>query len=284
MANISGEIEGHIEKMASLNYIVPKVIQIANDNNSSARDIIKVIQMDPVLTGKALKLVNSAFFGLSNEIANLSRAVVLLGMSTIRNLALSCSVMSSFKFNDKICKLTSEDFWKYSMGVSAMCQIIARFRKETKKDIDEYFLAGMLHNIGKALLMQCYPEEYNTAIELAANEEKSISEAEIEVFGISHQVVGERLAQKWKLPQIIIDGMLYYTNPAESQEKHTLVISISSLLLKQSHIGFSGDYFEHEISDELWDKAKISHPAAFNLLQTELPSRLEEARKFIKGN
>jgi HD-like signal output (HDOD) protein len=284
MGNISGEIEGHIEKMASLNYIVPKVIQIANDNNSSARDIIKVIQMDPVLTGKALKLVNSAFFGLSNEIANLSRAVVLLGMSTIRNLALSCSVMSSFKFNDKICKLTSEDFWKYSMGVSAMCQLIARFRKETKKDIDEYFLAGMLHNIGKALLVQCYPEEYNTAIEIAENEGIPIGEAEEETFGVSHQVVGERLAQKWKLPEIVIDSMLHYTDPTESQEKHTLVISISSFLLKQSHIGFSGDYFEHKISDELWNKAKISYPAAFNLVQTELPSRMEEAQKFIKGN
>lgn len=283
MGNISGEIESHIEKMASLNYIVPKVIQIANDNNSSARDIIKVIQMDPVLTGKALKLVNSAFFGLSNEIANLSRAVVLLGMTTIRNLALSCSVMSSFKFNDKICKLTSEDFWKYSMGVSAMCQLIARFRKETKKDIDEYFLAGMLHNIGKALLVQCYPEEYNKAIEIAENNAIPISEAEEEVFGVSHQVVGERLAQKWKLPEVVVDGMLYYTNPAEAREKHTLVISISSFLLKQSRIGFSGDYFEHPIEDELWDRAKISHPAAFNLVQTDLPARMEEAQKFIKG-
>lgn len=284
VSDISDEIEHKLEKMASLSYTVPKVIQVANDNNSSARDIIRVIQLDPVLTGKALKLVNSAFFGLNTPVSSLSRAVILLGLATVKNLAISCSVMSSFKFNDRICRLTSEDFWKYSMGVAAMCQIIARYRRESKQEIEDYFLAGMLHNIGKAFLVQCYPEEYNLAIEIAALNYIPIQEGEEEVFGISHQQVGERLAKKWKLPSMIVDSILYYLIPESSTDKHTPVVSAASFLLKQSRIGYSGDYFEHCLSEEIWAKAGISHVAGFNFLQSELPIKMAEAQTFIRGN
>ena len=78
--------------MATLNFTVPKVMAVSNDLNSSARDLVKVIQMDPVLTAKVLKLVNSAYFALREEVTSLSKAIIMLGINTIKNLAMSTAV------------------------------------------------------------------------------------------------------------------------------------------------------------------------------------------------
>jgi HD-like signal output (HDOD) protein len=280
--NTDAIIDEAISKVGSLNHIIPKVIQLANDVNSSARDIMKVMQLDPVLTAKALKLVNSAFFSLPQKVTSLGRAVILLGINTIRNLAMSCSVTSAFRFKENICHISGEDFWKYCTGVSVLCQLIAKNVGMSKQEVEEYFIVGLLHNIGKALMIQQWPEKYNEVITISEMRDCSAEIAEIDVFGFTHQDVGAHLVDAWKLPESIKDGITNYNTPCGSSIRSTHVLALACNTVKEMHIGFSGDYFTYSIPQEIWDSVGIDQPTLFKLAQEKLYAELEKADMFVK--
>jgi HD-like signal output (HDOD) protein len=282
MHNFKVEIDDAIQEMTSLNPTVPKVLKLANDMNSSAKDIMKVIQMDPVLTAKALRLVNSAFFGLPHKITSLGRAVILLGINTVRNLALSCSVSSSICLKTSPCRITSEDFWKYSVGCAAMNQMLANHIGIPRIEQEEFFIAGLLHNIGKALLIQFYPDKMNEAIAMAEAEQLPIEEAESRIFGMDHTEIGARLSDKWGLPDSIRDAIIFYNQPEQAVYQSTRLLAIVSVYIKMNRVGFSGDYFEHDFSDDVWDLCKLDHTQVFLIFQKNLKKELNRASQFIE--
>ena len=159
MSLLKKDIETLIQKMSSLSHTVPKIVQVVNDSSSSARDLVKVIQMDPVLTAKVLRIVNSAFYSIQQEVTSLNKAVIMVGMNTVKNLALSTAVVSSFSFNEDECGIKHEDFWKYSVGTAVLSKILAQKNRLSATDAEDLFIIGLLHVIGKAFLLQFFPKK-----------------------------------------------------------------------------------------------------------------------------
>ena len=192
-------IRKFIDRMPSLPTTVTKVLEVCNQPNTSPNDLNRVISLDPVLTGQVLKLINSAYYSLPNQIGSLPRAIIMLGINTVKNLALSTAVLGSLGRLDSFHSLDMDDFWTHSLAVGVTSKALATRRGIIRQQREEFFVAGLLHDLGKIPLNSCFPEEYGQVLALAAREQIPLNRAEVTVLGLDHCRVGRMIGEKWQL-------------------------------------------------------------------------------------
>lgn len=208
-----------VDSMPAFSPATAKILQLANQMNTPANEIVAAIRLDPVLTGKVLQLVNSAYFSLAQKITSLNRALVYLGINTIKNLALSTAVMEAFETkNQDLSKMISPT-WRHSLATAVCAKNIAAAAKVPANGLEEYFIAGLLHDIGQIVMIQAFftTTPHNGKLTLA--EEKQI-------YGVTHSEVGTDTLTKWKFnPELIgaIGG--YHNPPADNRLAHFLHIA-----------------------------------------------------------
>ena len=284
MSLIRKDIESQIQNMSSLSHTVPKIVQVVNDSSSSARDLVKVIQMDPVLTAKVLRIVNSAFYSMQQEVTSLNKAVIMVGMNTVKNLALSTAVVSSFSFNEDECGIKHEEFWKYSVGTAVLSKILAQENRLSATDAEDLFIIGLLHVIGKAFLLQFFPKKFRKIVVESKEQNKCLHHLEADFFGMSHMEIGATLAVNWKLPESVLDGIKYYTDPSQSNLLTTKYLSVASNAIKVNAIGFAGDSIAHLDNSDVLTELSIDEQFLEEIVINQLSSELEKANAFIKSN
>jgi len=273
----------HIDRMPSLSPTVAKILQVANDPTSSANDLNKVISLDPVLAAKVLKLVNSAYFGFSEKVTSTVRAIVMLGLNTIKNLALSTAAMEAMSDNAK-GGLNMDEFWRHLLATGVCAKLIARKIGVHKNFLEDYFLSGMMHDIGKVILNRLNPIGYGKIIAAAKQAGKPLQLYESAIFGINHTEIGKCLAEKWGLQKSLLDTMGYHHNPAQaSEENQKLVYSIyiSNNYCRKLGVGFSGNAYFEPVSDVIWEKVGITE-AALTDLEGFLMEGVERASVFLQ--
>ncbi len=283
MSRVLDSLDSALESMKALNYTLPRVMAVVNNINSSARDLVRVIQMDPVLTARVLRVANSAYFGMREEVSSLHRATILLGMNTIRNLALATAVRGSFVFDDDICLVRSEDFWRYTVGTAVLSDLIARRAEVPRQVVEEAFILGLLHPIGKALLLQSFPHEFNEVVGLALDEQVPTDIIEDRLFETNHREIGHTMGSKWMLPPAVLDVIRFYNRPAQSDSRATWLVSIACRSIKEAQIGFAGDFSSFPIHDSTYQALRIGPIEVEELVLDSLPESLERADLFIKG-
>ena len=278
-------IDSAMDRMGALNYTLPKVMRVVNDMNSSALELVRVIQMDPVLTARVLKVSNSAYFGVRVEpISNLRRATILMGMNTVRNLALATAVQNSFEIHSD-SPVSSEDFWRHSVAVAVLSDLIARRSPLSHKEGEKCFVVGMLHLIGRALLIQHFAREFRQVVSEAKANKSSATDIEQVVFSTNHKKIGMRLAARWKLPDELMDGVAFYETPEESDRMTTWVVAVASAAVKRhGNMGFVGDYEFPVIDDTIYDAINISEREVMSIVNSTLVSELDKADEFIRGD
>ena len=275
-------IDQAMERMGSLNHTLPRVMQVVNDLNSSAREMVRVIQVDPVLTARVLRVANSAYFAMQEPVTNLRRATILMGMNTIRNLALATAVRNSFDMRSG-CDISSEDFWRYTVGTAVLSDQLARRASVNRQIIEEAFVIGILHPIGRALMIQHFPHEYNRVIALAKEENTSTEPQEMKIFGSHHRDIGLRMVARWQLSKDVADGIFNYVIPKKSSIQSTHILAIASHHIKARRIGFCGDWVPHPIDDSIYKNLRLSREGVELLVEEVLPVELAKADDFIKG-
>ena len=192
------KINDYLSHMPSLSTTSTKVLEICNRPNSSPNDLNRVISLDPVLTGRVLKLINSAYHYIPREVTSLTRAIILLGFNTVKNLALSMVVLNSLGGKESCRAFSMDDFWTHSLCVGVTAKSLAGIKNIPATDREEYFVAGLLHDLGKIPMNSRFPDEYIKVLELSKAVNMPLCQAENKVFGIDHGVVGGMIADKWK--------------------------------------------------------------------------------------
>lgn len=277
-------IQTYIDKMPSLSTTVTKVLQVCDQPNVSPNDLNKIISLDPVLAGNVLKLINSAYYSLPNHINSLTRAIIVLGINTVKNLALTTAVLGSIK-NTRRCALSMDKFWSHSLCVGVTAKEFSKQCKVPMSQREEFFLSGLLHDLGKIPMAQCFPEEYAQCIALCRSREISLHEAEESVFGFNHQHCGSIIAHKWKLSDNIISVMESHHEVEKSNDDHKLLITCVAIANFYANIFAMGTIDEYSISEasiiELLEQSPLSWNNISGLHEV-IHDSIERASLFIQ--
>jgi putative nucleotidyltransferase with HDIG domain len=183
--------------------VLARILTLVEGERTSGRDLVEVIEHDPVLTSRVLKLANSALFGLSRKVSTVPRAVVLVGFTTVRNLALGVKVWDSLAPGGRQ-KQQVETLWHHSAIVAAGAKLVAAKVKGIDPDIS--FTAGLLHDVGKLVIALKLGMRYWSLVEAATT---NLETAAIEraTLGVDHGQVGGWLAEAWRLPAPIVGAI-----------------------------------------------------------------------------
>jgi len=244
-------IQEYVDRMPSLSTTVTKVLQVCNTPNTSANDLNRVILLDPVLTARVLKLINSAYYSLPNKITSLARAIIMLGLNTVKNLALSTAVIESFSKKNSFRSLPMDQYWAHSICVGVVAKAIAEQQGVPVAEREEYFVAGILHDLGKIPLNNCFPEEYRDVLALADLDQGSLNMAESTIIGFDHGVVGQLIGQKWQLDKTFVDVLAWHHDPLGAEEEHrrlVAVVALANIFANVFEVGSAGDLFPDHVT------------------------------------
>ncbi len=208
-----------ISHIATLPEVTLQIIQMVEDPKSTASDLHEVISGDPALSSRILKVVNSSFYGLPGQIASINRAIVLLGLNAVKNIAIAASLSKLFRGGDLTPRFSAKDLWEHSNATAAASKIIADTLKMGLGD--EAFLAGLMHDIGIMVEMQADREKLIEVIESLGINAAGVPladmlETEETVFGANHCNFGEGLCKKWKFPRCLELVTAFHHNPLKA--------------------------------------------------------------------
>jgi len=285
-ADFEKKLKDYIKTMPSLPTSVTKVLEICNNPNTSPADLNQVISLDPVLVGRVLKLINSAYYGLGQPVTNLARAIIMLGINTVKNLALSTAVMGHLPSKNKAPGLNMEGFWRHSLGVGVSAKLLAKKRGIDPKLTEEYFTAGLLHDLGKIPLNAVLSNEYMLTISAGDKERKSLFRAEENILGLNHCAAGAMIKAAWKLDGAVGDVIVQHHDCEEYQGSHKDVlysIVASNWFVSFSGLGFSGDRHPEKPQGKVWETLGISMEI-FDAIEKVVNAEIEKAEIFLKIN
>ena len=240
--------------MTPLSPTVTKVITICNRRDASPADVSRVISVDPVLMGKVLRLINSAYYGLSQRVTSIVRAIIMLGINTVKNMLLSTAIMSNLGNRRNFNALEMMEFWKHSLAVGVTAKLIAKKRLLPPEIQEEFFIGGLLHDIGKIPLNNRYPEEYFRAMDLSEDTHQSLYISENQLLGTNHAQVGKLIADSWHLGKEITDVISEHHSTAMYEggyKQLVYVVSLADYLVNTLGIGFSGNSHPMDIDPEV---------------------------------
>ena len=197
------QLIGKGQDLPSLPEIYLRVSQQLEDENTSVQQIGDTVQNDPAITTRVLKMVNSAYYGLPNQVASIAQAVSLLGRERLKHILIGSVLRGVFSGHDNPA-FSMQAFWQHSIKTAIIARQLGRQLGQIEEP-EAMFTAGLLHDIGKLLLIRKFPERMLAAEEYMIQKRIDIVSAELNQLGLTHTAVGEALMHHWGLPQLLID-------------------------------------------------------------------------------
>ncbi|MDR1625025.1 MAG: HDOD domain-containing protein [Spirochaetia bacterium] len=279
------KISAYISKLPALPVTVSKILEIANNPNTSPVDLNRVISLDPVLMARVMKLINSAYYGVTNQVTSLARAIIMLGINTVKNLALSTAVLGNLSKKEDFQALNMNGFWRHSLSVGVLSKLIARSRGIDPKILEEYFIAGLLHDIGKIPLNNTLTTEFVRAMSQADRDRRPLFQTEGEDIGFDHCRAGLIIGLEWKFGDEILETIKCHHSLESCAEDHAdlvYTVALANCYVNLSGIGFSGSRYPEKIPQEVMGRLGISWDS-LESMHGELILEIEKAKIFLKA-
>ncbi|MEZ5490727.1 MAG: HDOD domain-containing protein [Gammaproteobacteria bacterium] len=230
-----------VEGMPAFPASVQKVLALSNDINCPPRNLVDVIEKDPVMTMKILKVINSAYYSLPNRITSVSQSVVYLGINTIKNLALAIAAIGALPSR------SPKDFDIHEYLVHSLCTASLARQLSTLSDgsldAGDAYIAGLLHDFGKVVLAQFMADEYQQIMALSETQDIPLDQAERQVLGIDHAVVGAMLTRRWQFPYELSQCIANHHDPAAEPDPLLDCLRVANQLTRRAKIGNSQNPF-----------------------------------------
>ena len=195
-----------VERIPAFPESVHRVLELTSSIDTPPKEIVAVIEHDPILTMRLLKTVNSPFFGLSREVTGIKQAVVYVGMNTVKNVAITVATAGALPKTNK-AGLDIASVWMHCLRVGVIARIQAKRCGVNANDLASYFVAGLLHDVGKIVFAEYLPDIYKEVLSTFESTERSLVDIEREHIGIDHAELGGLVAKKWKLPADLIQAI-----------------------------------------------------------------------------
>ncbi len=222
-------------ELPTLPDVLVKLNEVMNDPESSAEEVANVISLDPAVSTNILRIVNSAYYGLQVRVGSVNLAVSIMGFNMTRKVALKAAVFSVFakKSNKKVPNFDPNTFWQHSIYTGILARTIGHSsQKFTGLHPEDLYICGLLHDIGKIILVENAPENFNEILRVGLEENRNLLELEQEILGFTHADVGSVLAIKWFLPEDLTIAIRYHHCPDRDPFNKTLssLVALSDAL------------------------------------------------------
>jgi HD-like signal output (HDOD) protein len=226
-------------QLPTLPVIVEKILSMAREDNTSAKDLAETISKDQAISNKILRLSNSAYYGMMKEIDSIPRAITIIGFNEIISLTIGMSVISAFSGGNASDKtFNMRGMWIHSLG----CAFAAR--KTAKKleimEAEQIFISGLLHDMGKVILALYFPDEYNAAFEYSKENKIDLYKGEKHILGMDHATLSGQLMERWNFPDIILIPPRYHHSVDQCPPNYhqlALIIAFSDYLSHKAEFG-----------------------------------------------
>lgn len=267
-------LEQELERAAKLPSppgLVADLIASLDEEDAHLDDLAARIGRDQAIAAKVLRLANSAFFGLAGKVASLTQASVVLGQRNLRSLAIGAGVIGPFA-GLKAQSYDLSQFWRHSVAVAAAAKALAA---RTGEDADFAFTAGLLHDIGRLVLVAGFPEAYAEVLRERAATDSYLIDAEREHLGLDHALVGQALAERWKFPEPIRAAVAQHHDLPENAPALSGLVQLADVLAIALDFGNAPEALVPPLSAQAWNQLGLDWDS--------LPALLPEIERLYAG-
>ena len=264
--------------LASLPTIYFQVNSVINNLNSSTSDIAKALGSDQSICARLLRIANSAFYGFPRKIESIAEAVRIIGTKQLHDLVLATVVLKHFKGLDPGF-ITMADFWRHSLACGIAARCLAAQRREA--NVERYFLAGLLHDIGSLLIYQQLANRAQVVLEQHRETNKPMEDLERTIIGCDHAAVGGALINEWKLPPLLRDvAANHHSLDPRFMSTAIAMVHVADVLVLSLGLGTNGELRAPQLNVLAWDSLGLA-PTCLQQVATDMTGLLAEAEKLF---
>ena len=275
---LSQKLSTAVDGMPAFPKSVQRILELTRDVNCTAKDLVQVVDKDPVVTVKILRVVNSAYYSLPKQITSINHALVYLGFNTIKNLALSIAAIGMLP-KDNAAGFDGQQYLLHSLATATIAKHLAA--RVDDADPMDCFIAGLLHDFGKVVFAQFMPTDFRLALDMSKETQTSLAMALRRVIGADHAVVGAMLVEKWRFAPNLIET-IRHQHPEDLKDTGMIAcVFAANQISKKLKFGFGGNPWVDELPKSIQNRLGGNLDDVISSLG-DLTAMIEEAQVFSK--
>lgn len=276
---LSQKLAAAVDRMPAFPKSVERILELTRDVNCSPRDLVQVIDKDPVVTLKILRVVNSAYYSLPKQVTSISHAVVYMGFNSVKNLALSVAAIGMLP-KSNAAGFDAQQYLLHSLATAGIAKQLAP--RVDNADPTDCFIAGLLHDFGKVVFAQFMPDEFRKGLERCQSDGSSLHLALREAIGVDHAVVGAMLVEKWRFAAPLVETIRHQYGADRKDTGMVACVFAANQISKKLRFGFAGNPYVEELPPDLAQRVGGSLDEVIASLG-DVQKLFEEARIFAKA-
>jgi len=255
--------------IASIKEVIGEILKAVRDEDTSAKDIKKIIEKDPPLCAKLLKRANSAFYGYPRTIGDIQEAIVCIGFEAVRELALNQKACDLFLEEDIFKGFSRWSLWKHSVAVAVLSRML--YKKIVGRSGDDIYVTGLLHDLGIIVEDQFFDYQFKSSLEKAVEEKKNLHVVENKIFQVNHAEIGRAIMVNWDFPDEMSNAVGSHHDQdllKEKADKDALILYVSDYLCQREKIGYADTpYGDEVLFSDCLSELKIKEKALEQILE-----------------
>jgi putative nucleotidyltransferase with HDIG domain len=266
----------NVRDLPTLPLVVTELISTFERADVSIDELAAKVSNDQALTAKTLRLANSSFYGLQCKVRTIEQAIAVLGLDSVRALVTSAGIIGNFNGAGGGFDFTA--FWRHAVGTALCAKSLARLAKCNQEFA---FVSGLLHDIGRLVLITRFPQQYEAAIAHRAGADCDMLQAERAVLGLDHAVVGRALAEHWKFPPLIQRAIAHHHAPmAQDLGAVPSVVHVANAIVHALDLNGQPDECVPPVAQDAWNSLGID-PAGLRRVFADTESEFENACQIL---
>ena len=275
---LSQKLTTAVDGMPAFPKSVQRILELTRDVNCDAKDLVQVIDKDPVVTVKILRVVNSVYYSLPKQITSINHALVYLGFNTIKNLALSIAAIGMLP-KDNAAGFDGQLYLLHSLATASIAKKLAS--RVDDADPMDCFIAGLLHDFGKVVFAQFMPTDFRLALDISRDTQTSLAMSLRRVIGADHAVVGAMLVEKWRFAPNLIETIRHQHLDDLKDTGMIACVFTANQISKKLKFGFGGNPWVDELPKAIQNRLGGTLDEVISSLG-DLTPMMEEAQVFSK--
>ncbi len=247
---LTKKLSAAVEKMPAFPKSVQRILELSRDINCSPKELVIVIEKDPVMTMKLLRVINSASYGFTKQVTSVNQSMVYLGLNTIKNMALSFAAMGALPPQTEV-GFDVHGYLTHSLTTAGLARTLCQKYSQDDTDPADCYIAGLLHDFGKVVFGQFLPEESKAALAYSIEQSISLHDAERQIIGTDHTVIGGMLVEKWSFPKQLIETIRNHHGVISPDNTVQSCLFVANQISKQLGLGHSGNLVVEELPPAL---------------------------------